>query len=216
MKKLTIHFLILWVLALAVTALFAIVLPFEHTDVYWVACGCILAMFILVAITAWRAFRRGTDVFSKALGWPIFKAGWAALIVQIAVGFILMAVAGILPVIWAVVIEAVVFACALAVLVMRDAAREAVTDSEQRALDSTAAWKALRLRISAVAAETGNEQVKKLAEEIRYSDPTPTELDGRLAEMVETLSSYATRENIEKAAQLLRQRNELAKAMKKA
>ena len=110
--------------------------------------------------------------------------------------------------------ELLLFAIALAALTMRDAARETVFQSEQAVRDATAPWKAIRSRAAAVAAETNHPDIKKLAEDIRYADPMPTPLDGRMAEMLETLNSYATAENIEKAKNLLRQRNEAAKAGK--
>ena len=214
MKKLTNHALVLWTLLLVVAAALMIALPFQHNAVFWLAGACTLAMFILVEITFWRAFRKDEKLESKLLGWPLFKVGCVALILQLIAGFALMAVAGILPLTWAILIEVVIFVAVIAALVVRDAARETVMQSEAQVSSQTEAWKAIRARANAVAAETGNAEIKKLAEDIRFADPKPTPLDGQLAEMLETLSGYATAENIQKARNLLNRRNEAAKASK--
>ena len=51
--------------------------------------------------------------------------------------------------------------------------------------------------------------------EIRYADPTPTSMDGEIAQMLETLSSYADAENIKKASAMIEQRKALAMESKK-
>ena len=214
MNKNTIHALILWTLLLVVTAILMILLPFQHNSVFWLAGGCTLAMFVLVEIIFWRAFRRDEKLQSKLFGWPLFKAGYIALILQMAVGFGLMAAAGILPIMWAALIELVVFATVIAMSVVRDVAKETVLQSEAEISSQTEEWKAIRARANAIAAETNNPDIKKLAEDIRFSDPKPTPLDGQLFKMLEILSSYATADNIQKARILLSRRNEAAKANK--
>ena len=214
MKNLTGHALVLWALIFVVAAVLMIVIPFAHTEVFWLAGACTLIMFILVEVAYWRAFRKDEKMESRLLGWPIFKVGCVALAVQLAVGFALMAVAGILPLPWAAVIEVILFAAVIAAFVVKDAAREVVAQSEAQIAPQTEAWKAIRARANAIAAETGNADIKKLAEDIRYADPKPTPLDGQVAEMLEVLSGYATAENITKARNLLARRNEAAKAGK--
>ena len=84
MKKLTNHAMILWGILLVVTAVLAVALPFAHSDVFWIAGVCDLIMFAAVAVVYGRAFRMDGTMESKLLGWPIFKVGFAALIVQMA------------------------------------------------------------------------------------------------------------------------------------
>ena len=151
---------------------------------------------------------------SKLLGWPIFKVGGVALAVQLAVGFALMSLAAFCPVWAAVLAEAAVFAVTAVCLTVRDAAREAVTQLEASIPDATGPWKAIRARAAGIAAATGNPDLRKLAEDIRYADPTPTPIDGDIAQMLEILSSYADAENIRKAFALLEQRKALAKGSK--
>lgn len=212
--KLTKHAWVLWSVALAVVLLLALVIPFARTAVYWVALGCTAAMFGVCALAFVRAFRKDNKLESKLLGWPIFKVGYTSLIVQIIVGFALMGLAALCPVWAAALAEVAVFAWAAVCLTVKDAAREAVTAAEVKLTDNTAAWKAIRARASQVAAETGHPDIRKLAEDIRYADPTPTAMDGEIAQMLETLSSYADAANIAKAKALMEQRKTLAKAGK--
>lgn len=212
--KLTKHAWVLWSVALAVVLAAALVLPFIRTVVYWIAMGCTAAMFGVCALIFFRAFRKGNTLESKLLGWPIFRVGYTALIVQVIVGIVLMGLSALCPVWAAVLAELAVFAATAVSLTVKDAAREVVTASEARIADQTAAWKAIRVRANQVAAETGHPDIRKLAEDIRYADPMPTAMDDEIAQMLETLSSYADAANIAKAKALLEKRKALAKADK--
>ena len=65
MKKLTGHVWVLWVIALAVTAALALLIPFEHNTVYWVAVGCTALMFVLVAVVFYcDTYYRGRIVYA--------------------------------------------------------------------------------------------------------------------------------------------------------
>ena len=214
MKKLTNHAMILWGILLVVTAVLAVALPFAHSDVFWIAAVCDLIMFAAVAVVYGRAFRMDGTMESKLLGWPIFKAGLLALAAQIIVGFVLMALAAVCPVWVAVIVEIFLFAAALAVLTVRDAARTANLSSERAARDQTAQWKSIRQSIAAIASETGSEEIRRLADEIRYSDPMPTALDGKVAETVARLRGGVTEDDVRALAQLIQERNRAAKAAK--
>lgn len=212
--KLTKHAWILWGIALAIVLVLALVIPFAKTTAYWIGLLCTVAMFGLCAFAFVRAFRKNDTVESKLLGLPIFKVGYAALIAQIVVGFALMSLAALCPVWAAAIAEVAVFAVTTFCMTVKDAAREAVTASEVTVPDNTAAWKAIRARANAIAAENGHPDIKKLAEEIRYADPTPTSMDGEIAQMLETLSSYADTANIKKAIGMIEQRKVMVKGDK--
>lgn len=201
-------------MALAAVLALALLIPFARTAVSWMALGCTAAMFSVCSLTFLRAFRRDDRLESKLQGWPIFRVGLAALSVQVIAGFALMSLAALCPVWASALSEVIVFAVTAVSLTVKDAAREAVAASEAKAADNTAAWKAIRVRANQVAAETGHPDIRKLAEDIRYADPTPTAMDGDIAQMLETLSSYADAANIAKALAMMAQRKALAKAGK--
>lgn len=212
--KLTKHAWMIWGIALVTVAVLAFVIPFTRAAVYWLGLAATIGMFVVCAAAFARAFHAEENLESKLLGWPIFKVGYTALAVQVLVGFVLMGLAALCPVWVAIVIELIVFALTGVSLTVRDAARAVVTQSEAHVTDNTHAWKVLRAKANALAASTGNAGLKKLAEEMRYADPTPTSMDGELNQMMDTLSSYATAENIDKAMKLLEKRKLLGKEEK--
>ncbi|MBE5807004.1 MAG: hypothetical protein E7317_01515 [Clostridiales bacterium] len=209
------HFLALWAIALALFVVLALAIPFARTPVYWIGFCATLLMFAVVTAAFMRAFRDGRSLESALLGWPIFKCGALALGAQLIAGFALMALARALGVTAAVVIEIVLFGCAAAVLVARDAARAAVEQTEARVRDDTGAWKALRAQASAFAAAAGSDAARKLADDIRFADPRPTDMDGDIAQAVGALGADAADEDIEQVRKMVGRRNALAKAGKK-
>lgn len=212
--KLSKHAWILWTISLFITLALALLIPFVHTVVYWLALGCMGAMFLLCAYTFARAFRKDETLESKLLGFPIFKVGYAATIVQIILCFLLMALAALCPLWIAILSEILLFGCAGFCLTAKDAAREAIVQFEANIPDKTGAWKAIRSRANALAVENCNPEIRKLAEEIRYADPTPSSLDAEISEHLEILSNDASAENIQNAFSLLRQRKNLIKEEK--
>ena len=206
--KLNRHAWILWSIALVVVLVLVFAIPFTKTAVYWLAFACTLVMFAANITVFLRAFRR-TDaqtLESKLLGWPIFKVGAVALTVQIVLGFVLMALSTLCPLFVAVIAEVLVFAVCAFGLTVKDAAREVVTATEAKVEDTTAAWKAIRAKANALAATTGNADIKKLADEIRYADPTPTSLDGEIAEILENMNEKNSAETINNLKSLMLQR----------
>lgn len=59
-----------------------------------------------------------------------------------------------------------------------------------------------------------NPKLAKLAEEIRFADPTPTNMDEEIVQMLEALSNDADTEKIKKAEKMLMQRKVIAKESK--
>ena len=212
--KLAKHAWIIWSVALVFVIALMILIPFKRTAAWWIAAACTVIMFFLCAAIFVRAFRRGQTLESKLLGWPIFRVGYAFVIVQLIAGFVIMGIASFCPAWAAVIAELAVFAAAVVCLAVKDAAREAVRRYDSAPEDRTGPWKAVRARASAIAAATNHPELKKLAEEIRYADPVPTPMDGKIADMLETLSSYADAANIQKAFRLLEERKALAKLSK--
>ncbi|MGN0972714.1 MAG: hypothetical protein ACI4OY_12215 [Aristaeellaceae bacterium] len=139
----------------------------------------------------------------------------AALITQIIVGFVLMGLYALCSVWAAALAEVLLFAAMVVCLTVKDAAREAVTAAEVKVTGSTAAWKAIRARANQVAAETGHPDIRKLAEDIRYADPMPTAINDTIAQMLETLSSYADVKNIAKAQALIGRMRQLYGLLRK-
>ena len=177
----------------------AMLIPFAHNIVFGIAVCTALILFVLAAVGCKAAIAKGEGWQSRLLGWPIFKVAAMMLIAQIALSFVLMAVSRVVP-IWA------------AAVIGKSVARDVVHQTERVVSDKTQAWKAIRAKANMLAA--GNPKLAKLAEEIRFADPTPTNMDEEIVQMLEALSNDADTEKIKKAEKMLMQRKGIAKESK--
>ena len=194
---------VIWGLALAAVLVLMFLIPFVRTAAWWIAAGCTVLMFGLCAFAFLKAFQSDVSLESKLLGWPIFQVGYTALFVQLVVGFIFMGIASFCPVWVAVIGEMLVFTVTGICLTVKDAARQEITGSEQTVKDQTAAWKAIRARAAAIAAETNDPEMKKVAEAIRYADPTPTKLDVEITNELNELTKSKIKMNLDNIKKLL-------------
>lgn len=212
--KLTKHAWILWGIALVAALALMIVIPFVRTTAWWIAAIGTVLMFGVCAFTFYRAFRKEDSLESKVLGWPIFRVGYTFLAAQLVLGFVLMAASALCPVWLAAVLELVLFAAAAFCLTVKDAAREVVVHSEAAVMDRTAGWKAIRAKASALAASAGSAEMRKLAETIRYADPTPTSMDSEISAALDALRQNPDDGAVRSVLRMMEERAALAKAEK--
>ena len=210
--KLSRHAWLIWGIALATVLALAFIIPFIHSATFYLALATTLAMFGVCAGAFTRAFRTGDSLESKLLGWPIFKVGYTALAGQILISFVLMALAALCPVWIAAIVEVLVFAAAGMSLTVRDAARAVVVQSEAQAADNTQAWKAIRAKAANLSA--ANPKLRRLAEKIRYADPTPCSMDAQIDAALDALRENASDETIENTLRLVQERKHIAKSSK--
>ena len=110
----------------------------------------------------------------------------------------------------AVLAEVLIFAVTGICLTVKDAARVVVSQSEAHMADSTAVWKVIRQKANALAA-SGDADMKRLAEEIRFADPMPTSIDGEIAAQVDALAAGVNGKNVQNLLKQLEQRKLLSK-----
>ena len=206
--KLSKHAWTIWGILLVVALVLMVLIPFSRTAAWWIAAICTVLMFLLAAWTFYAAFRKD-GLESKILGWPIFKVG----AVHVVLGFALMGLAALCPAWVTVLAEVLIFAVTGICLTVKDAARMVVSQSEAHMADSTAAWKVIRQKANALAA-SGDADMKRLAEEIRFADPRPTSIDGEIAAQVDALAAGANPDAIKRLTAALAQRKVIAKQEK--
>lgn len=214
--KLTKHAWSLWGCSLAAVLAAALLIPFRKTGVYWLALGCLPLMFALCALVFVRAFSEKDTLESKLLGWPLFKVAFFAVAGETCLAFLLMAFSTLCPLWLGALLEILLFAAAGVCLVVRDAAVQITVQSESTLIDTAAGWKALRARVNALSTESNHEGLKKLAEEMRFADPTPCGLDGEMEDYIRRLEQEVQEEDVEKLLTLLNRRKSLVKAEKKS
>lgn len=210
--KLSKHAWTIWGILLVVALVLMVLIPFSRTASWWIAAICTVLMFLLAAWTFYAAFRKD-GLESKILGWPIFKLGAVALAVQVVLGFALMGLAALCPAWVTVLAEVLIFAVTGICLTVKDAARVVVSQSEAHMADSTAAWKVIRQKANALSA-SGDADMKRLAEEIRFADPMPTSIDGEIAAQVDALAAGKNPDAIKRLTAALAQRKVIAKQEK--
>ena len=204
--KLSKHAWTIWGILLVVALVLMVLIPFSRTASWWIAAICTVLMFLLAAWTFYA-------LESKILGWPIFKVGAVALAVQVVLGFALMGLAALCPAWVTVLAEVLIFAVTGICLTVKDAARVVVSQSEAHMADSTAAWRVIRQKANALAA-SGDADMKRLAEEIRFADPMPTSIDGEIAAQVDALAAGKNPDAIKRLTAALAQRKVIAKQEK--
>ena len=141
--------------------------------------------------------------FSRTASWWI-AAGCTVLMFLLA---------ALCPAWVTVLAEVLIFAVMGICLTVKDAARVVVSQSEAHMADSTAAWKVIRQKANALSA-SGDADMKRLAEEIRFADPMPTSIDGEIAAQVDALAAGKNPEAIRRLMAALAQRKVIAKQEK--
>lgn len=209
--------IILLIIAFVVTTL-TFLIPFIHTPVFWIGIGCTWAMFGITAGVYYYAFHKRSDVFSYFLGWPIYRVSLVSLVVQVIFGFVLNIFSSQIPLKVAIFTELLIFAATCICLVFRGAARDTVNACESSDKSSSTAFRSIRTRVEVLIActedENMKESLKRISDELRYSDPTHHEIDEAILSAVS--ENDLTFEDIQGIRQLLKQRNAEIKTSKKA
>lgn len=182
---------LMWVICVTAYVLLAVIIPFQQTSIYWIAVCATLIMFGITRCAYVSALRKGNDTESKLLGWPIFKVAVVANCVQIIISLVFMTISTIISVRLTLCIEIVLFALTLISLVVRSAGREVVMYEESMHTNKAEQWKRIRDLASQLAITIPSTELKKLNEDIRFSDPTPKNGDDDILYKLSQLTTAA-------------------------
>lgn len=227
-KDLTRSGLLLGIL-LVLYLLLAFLIPFAKTPVFWLSFGYTLAAFAVAAAAFCIAFLRHPEAKSRFYGFPIAKIGGVYWLAQLAVGLVAMALGKWIPVWLAVLVYTAALGAAVIGLIAAEAVVDEIHSQDAGLKRSVAAMRSLQSQVNQMAAQCANPDaaaaVRKLAEELRYSDPVSSpaleEAERDLSAAVADLQSAVADEDSEavkqlsrKAAALLAERNRLCKLHK--
>lgn len=180
MKNNTIRGIVALVIVLALYLLLAFVIPFERTAVFWISFGFTLAAMAVAGLSVYLAFLRKGDTKSKFYGFPIARIGVIYGIAQLVAGLIFMALGAWIPVWIAVVVFALALGAAALGLVAADAVVEEIHEQDAKLKKEVSVMRALQSRVNQMVgqcdAPDAAAAVKKLAEELRYSDPVSSDV----------------------------------------
>lgn len=189
-----------WGAALACAVVLMFLLPFCRNAAWWVAAGSTVLMFGHCAGTFVQSHRSDRIVVSRFFGCPIYKAGCVALIVQIIIGGVVMGLSGVIPFWAAFALESLVFSYTGISLAAKEVIPEDDTYGGERIQTGLTGWREIRQKAAGMP--------QNVRDAIRFADPTPTGLDGKIRAAVEAGDAG-------QVMKLLEQRKELAKLEKK-
>ena len=225
MKKDTLRAVVVAVVLLALFNLVAFLIPFVHTDTFWISYGFTMAAFVVVAASIYIAFIRNPDARSRFYGFPVARIGVIYGAFQLAVGLLFMALADFLPGWVAVLVCAIGLGAAVVGLVSAEVVVDEIKNQDEKLKKNVALLRALQSKVSQMAAQSEDAALKALAEEFRYSDPVSSEAiadaEADLAAAVDQLQAAyidgdreAMVQLCRKASVLLAERNRLCKLNK--
>ncbi len=227
MKKYFKYYGICWAIALVVFNVITFVAANETIGLtsvgssFWVGYAFITIAFIGNLICGFLFFKEENKgrVF---LNIPIINLAYSALIVSLIVGAVAMAVPQI-PYWIGVIVDVLVLAFYAIAIVKASAAADIVNDVEQKVKAQTFFIKSLTVDIEMLAEKEKNseikQQLKKLAEKAKYSDPTSinalAELESKIANKVNEFKTADNKlEIINQIDLLLTERNKKNKILK--
>ena len=167
------------VLLLALLNLIAFVIPFARTTIFWLG-----YIFTSVAILAQLplmlyAFTPKGSLRGSLYGFPIARLSLIYLLVQAVTGLLCMALAAWVPFSAALIVQAVVLVLAIIGCMATSAIRDEIHNQDARLQKDVSVMRELRSRAGALAGqaqgEAVQEQLRKLADDFRFSDPVSSE-----------------------------------------
>lgn len=225
MNKNTIRGMLGMAVLLVLFILVAFLIPFVHTAVFWVSFVFTLVAFAVVSTALYIAFGKQPGAKSKFYGFPIAKIGVIYGVVQLIAGLIFMALGVWIPVWVAVLVYAIVLGAAAIGLISADAVREEIQRQDVKLKKDVSFMRNLQSKVCQMATQCDAPELKKFAEDIRYSDPVSSDalgdIEQELAAAVEELQAAVVDGDSESVAQLCRkasavlsERNRLCKLNK--
>ena len=182
-------------LLLALLNLIAFVIPFARTASFWLG-----YIFTSVAILAQLplmlyAFTPKGSLRGSLYGFPIARLSLIYLLVQAVTGLLCMILAAWVPFSAALIVQAVVLVLAIIGCMATSAIRDEIHNQDARLQKDVSVMRELRSRAGALAGqaqgEAVQEQLRKLADDFRFSDPVSSEatfpLEGELRACMDNL-----------------------------
>ena len=226
MKKDTIRSMVVAIVVLSIYHLVALLIPFAHTETFWISYGFTLASFAVVAASIYIAFIKKADAKSRFYGFPIARIGLIYGAVQLIASLVVMAVAKWVPWWIPTLVYAIGMGAAIIGLISAEAVVAEIQTQDVKQKKDVSLMRTLQSKVNQMAAQSENAAIKALAEEFRYTDPVSSEAiadaEADLAAAVDELqTAYVDGDNeamaqlCRKTSALLAERNRLCRLNKK-
>lgn len=220
-----------WIVLAIVFVVYSVIafaLPFQHNAVFWLSYIFAVIAIAVQAYVLHTAFMKEQSVKSKFYGFPVANVGFIYLVAQLVLGLAMMALAAKIPVWIPVVLYVILLGVAVVGFIAADAMRDEVERQDVQLKKDVSVMRGLQSKVNGIVGLCSadvRDNVARLAEELRYSDPVSNdalvEIEGELSTCVDELQaavvdgeSTAIRELCRKASVTLMERNRLCKLNK--
>ena len=231
LNKQQIEGIIAFGIVLVLYNLIAALIPFRHEGVFWISYGFGLIAILSQVPVLLMAFQGDQSVMSRFYGMPIARVGLIYALVQILLSLIGMCLGWVegIPEWPFLLLFVIILALGCLGVIAASVTRDEVVrqDSTHRANveNMRNLQSATRTLLSQIEGKPGADRVRRLAEELRYSDPVSGEatqaLERELLLAVNDLRAAAARGDsnevssvCERALRLLAERNRVCKLNK--
>ena len=159
----------------------------EKGDAYWSAYIFSMLAIAVQAIVPIVTSQKSSRMSDALLGFSLLKSGMIYLAVQIIFGLIVMAVRTF-PVTWAVVIQMILLAVYVIMVISAIVADHHVEEVNKKTAERTFFVKALRADLAVQKSRVSDAEVTaaldKLAEKLKYADPTSSDLLAKIEDQI--------------------------------
>lgn len=170
--------IIIFAILLVVFSAIAFVIPFPKNGVFWIAylCG---VFAILFQIYIFKSSFGKEDARSRFYGFPIARLGIYYLVIQMIASIAEIALSRIIPAWVAIIVNLLILAFALIGCITTETMRDEIARQDEKLKKDVTNMRELQSISAALADQGGDDalkkELKKLAEEFRYSDPISSE-----------------------------------------
>ena len=220
-----------WVVLAIIFVVYSVItfaLPFAHTATFWLSYVFAVAAIAVQVYILHTAFMKEKSVKSKFYGFPVANIGFFYLVAQLVLGLVMMGLAAKIAVWIPVVLYVILLGMAAVGFIAADAMRDEVERQDVRLKKDVSVMRGLQSKVNGIVGLCGadvRDDVARLAEELRYSDPVSNdalaEIEGELSACVDELQvavvdgdTAAIRELCRKTSVTLLERNRLCKLNK--
>ena len=182
--------LIILAIVLAVFSLIAFAAPFAHTAVFWIGYGFGVFAILFQLYIFKTSFAGNGDAKSRFYGFPIARLGVYYLIIQLILSVIEMALAGLIPAWPAVIVNALVLAITLIGCITAETMRDEIVQQDEKLKKNVSTMREMQSMAASMVGQCGDEEmkgiVKKIADELRFSDPVSSDATAELEDEMQS------------------------------
>ena len=187
MSKNTIRAFVVLAIVLCTFSVVAFAAPFKLTALFWIAYAFGVLSIILQLYVMKVSSAKGGDARSVAYGIPIIRIGVMYVILQLAISIAEMALQKRIPLWVVIVVNVVLLAIAAIGCISAEAVRDEIVKQDQKRETSVMTMREIQSTADMLLAQTSDANVKKVAEEIKYSDPKSSQSTLEKEEVIKEL-----------------------------